>query len=768
MLYLKPPYYLIDGVAVFADHANERQFYYLPAMPHLTMLRDEATGLDLPQIQLLKFRQLDGSFNGGFLTFEVNLGFDQTVLDSIAMEIKRLYRLRDDPILAPAVLESGSVRLIILGAATAPDGKPLWDDEQQQRFVVSIEHAASPALYGDNQAIFSVELDQNGVQLIEKSLLESELMPAGVIYTLDFLALRPAFSVRVHADWNRVQTHFEESFKVDVLFSSVEIDKVVDKLIEEQAVTIEVDSFLPEGEDAGSWVGRRDQAINDFKDMVLHNFFKPSLEPMKEEKDGWDRFADTAERLSLLAATGGWAGAAKFSYVKKDFTRIDQKVVNLTMNERVTVKRSIYPQATLKGLGRLLPRDEDGQVVGVDRFIQGVTLDDPWFAKRSLTAHAIIDFDNDLVESVNVTATYDGQPRTIRLTKATPDAQREWNSVVAGTTMVRPVEYDYRVTFKGVDTGDRPGVLVSPTLTTVGDEFEISPRGEELYFLDDIRIGAGLLPWDRFPQVAVEVRYNDPANEIRLADTFVLSKDKPEAAWKRFRLDREVSRYEVRTTFLSPDHYDIVTDWTTTDQERLIIRDPRPLKRTVQVAAAVDWRLVAMVFVELRYADEANGLDEHQTLAFFDTPDDRVPKVFSVNLADPNQRIVSYLATMVLKDNRTIVIPASMTTGSTVVLRSDMAGHRIVTVTAPNVDFTTRGVVRMEARLAYVDAENGLSFEDRFTFATPKDVSFFEYDYVAANRIGYACIVITVLTNGLVQERDLGNLSGDRLVLPLG
>src|SRR5690606_19765250 len=211
-----------------------------------------------------------------------------------------------------------------------------------------------PALYGDNQAVFSVELDEEGVQLIEASLAESELMPIGVVYSLDFFALRPAFSVKVNADWNRVQTHLQESFSVGLLFSSVEIDEVVDELIEDQVVTIEVDSFLPEDEDAGSWIGRRDQAINDFKDMVLESFFKPSLEPIKEEKDGWDKFVDSAERLSLLAATGGWGGAAKFSYVQQDLTRIDQKRLNLVMNERVTVKRSIYPQATLKGLGRIL------------------------------------------------------------------------------------------------------------------------------------------------------------------------------------------------------------------------------------------------------------------------------------------------------------------------------------------------------------------------------------------------------------------------------
>ena len=771
MLYLKPPFHIIEGTAVFGDHANERQFYFMPAMPHLTTVFDEAVGMNIPQIQLLKFRggQGNGANNGkggGFLTFEVNLGLDPSRQEDIKTELKRIYRLREDPILAPVVLEGGSVRLIILGRATDAEGNPMWDPEQQQRFVVDIEHATSPALYGDNQAIFSVELDQDGVQLIESSLVNSELLPVGVVYSLDFFALRPAFSVKVTADWNRVQTHFEESFRADVLFSSVEIDEVVDKLIEDQVVKIEVDSFLPEGEDGGSWVGRRDQAVNEFRDMVLENFFKPSLEPMKEEKDGWDRFADTTERLALLGATGGWGGVAKFSYVKKDLTRIDQKRMNLQMNERVTVKRSIFPQATIKGLGRLL-RDAQG-AIDESRFVQEVTLDDPWFDKRALKAHALIDFDNDKVESINVTATYNGQPRTIRLTNAQPAGVGEWNSLIAGTDMVRPVDYEYRVAFRSVDTADRPGVLVSRRLSTIGDEFEVSPRGEGLYFIDDIQIGASSLPWDRYPQVSVEVRYNDPPNNIRLAETFVLTKEKSEVTWKRFRLDPNVNNYDVRITFLAVDHHDVLIDWTTTDQERLIVRNPHPLKRTISLAPAVDWRLVAMIFVELRYLDEANGVDEQQSLAFFDTPQDRQPKMVSISLVDGNQRLVSYTAMIVLKDNRTIVVPRSLTSASTIILRPDMAGHRVVTVTPPNVDFIARGIVRIEAQLSYRDEAAGLSFQDRFTFTDSRGVNFFEFDYVSPERSSYSCVVLLVLTNGLVQERDLGSLNVDRLTLPLG
>jgi hypothetical protein len=764
MLYLKPPFHIIEGTAVFADHANERQFYYMPAMPHLTTVFDPVANAHIPQIQLLKFR--GGAGNGGLLTFEVNLGLvdGENRLAAIATELKRLHRLRDDPILAPVLPEDGTVRLIILGQQSA-NVQPVLDEDATPRFVQKIEHAAKPALYGDNQAIFSVQLDQEGVQLIEASLLRGELMPVGVVYSLDFFALRPAFTVKVTADWDRVQSHFEESFKADVLFSSTQIDTVVDKLVEEQVVLIEVDSFLPEGEDAGSWVGRRDQAINDFKDMVLETFFKPSLEPMKEEEDDWDKFSDTAERLSLLAATGGWGGIAKFSYVQKDLQRIDQKRVNLQMNERVTVKRSIYPQATLKGLSRVL---RDGNI-DPGRFIQAVDLDHAWFERRRLKVHSLVDFDNDNVDSVNVTLTYNGQPRTIRLTKDQPSGEREWNSLVVGNQMVRPVEYQYQVNFRSIDTAERPGLLVSPLLKTSGDEVEVSPRGESLYFFDDIRIGAGLLPWDRFPQVAVEVRYADPSNAaIRLNDTFVLSKDKPEATWKRFRQTAGIVPYDVRITFLAADHQDVEVDWTRTDQERLIIRDPRPMRRNVQLAPAVDWRLVAMLFVELRYLDEQNGVDEQQTLAFFDTPEDRGPKTFSVNLSDGNQRLVSYSPTFVLKDNRTIAIPRSSTAGSTIVMRTDMAGHRVVTVAAPDVDLFARGIMRIEVQVSYEDHEAGLAFADRFVFTQRAETRLFEFDYVAPERASYSCQVMFVLASGLTQDRDLGNLSTDRVVLPLG
>lgn len=762
MLFLKPPYHVVLGVAVFGDHERtpekERElgpaiFHFAPAMPKLGTAFDPVTNAHIPRLQLLKFRGEAGT--GGFLNFTVDLGIDDARLDEVRRELKSTFGLRDAPIMSPILFEDGYVRLMMLGAATPEPGAPPPDDEDEtpKRFVVRIDHHSKPALYGANDAIFSVALDEEGVQLVEASLT-GEILGVGVIYALDFLALRPAFQVKVTADWDRVQTHFEERFSANVLFSSVEIAEVVDKLVEDRVVVIEVDGFLPEGEDDAGWVGHREEALDDFKDMVTKTFFTPSVAPLQPEKGGWTDEIQAASQVGLLLATGGWGGAASFGYRKIDMTRIDRKSINLTMNERVTVRRSIYPQAHLSGLFRLL-RDAQG-AVDLSRFVTEVTLDDDWFRRREVTAHALIDFDADQVEALNVSLDYGGRVETVRLTKDAPSAGRSWASVVENGAMRRAVDYGYSVDFRGVDASERPARLQSPRRGTERDAFEVAPQNERLYFVDAIQIGAAGFPWDRYPSVEVQLRYADPDNGIDLDDSFLLTRDKPEIVWRRFRIDPERDSYRIRRVFHAADDRDRTIDWTEVDQERLTIRNPVPRSRTVQVVPAVNWTLVSMVFVEMTYQDQANGVFKSESLFFMNTDKDRVPKSFAVDLVDETKRFVRYSAQILLSDNRQITIPPSDTQESVVFVKPDMVGHRVVEVLAPDEDFAARQVMRFEAELAFDDVDRGLHFADRFSFDAAGQSRFFEYDYADAARSGYRLTTTEILANGMSRRRELG------------
>src|SRR5262249_22458320 len=152
----------------------------------------------------------------------------------------------------------------------------------------------------------------------------------------DYLALRPAYTVHLNIDWDRVQKALDEQFGVDTLFTSIQIDTAVDSLIENRAIELDVDTFVPEGEDTASIIASRDRAVNEVRDMITAAFFTSSIDPVKPGEDGWDKATKVAGRVAAIAATGGWGGIGTFSYKKTDYTRIDKKVLNVNMRERTT------------------------------------------------------------------------------------------------------------------------------------------------------------------------------------------------------------------------------------------------------------------------------------------------------------------------------------------------------------------------------------------------------------------------------------------------
>src|SRR5205807_2322922 len=183
MIYLNPPFLFINGVTLMPDHQNPNWFYYLPASPRISQLADTATGQGVPQLQLLKFRGSAGA--GGFLNFDCNIGIDDKVLDDVADEVRSTLHLREKPTLGPLPVVDGTVRLLLLGASTpdapAPGTKPSSSGSSSSssssagataalagpKFVTRIDQAAHPALFGNNQAAFSVSLDAAGVTVLE-------------------------------------------------------------------------------------------------------------------------------------------------------------------------------------------------------------------------------------------------------------------------------------------------------------------------------------------------------------------------------------------------------------------------------------------------------------------------------------------------------------------------------------------------------------------------------------------------------------------------
>ena len=76
--------------------------------------------------------------------------------------------------------------------------------------------------------------------------MRGEMAPIGVVYSLDYLALRPAYHVKLKIDWDRVQDIMDTTFGHEGLFTDIQIQDTVEKLEDERAIVFEADTFVPE------------------------------------------------------------------------------------------------------------------------------------------------------------------------------------------------------------------------------------------------------------------------------------------------------------------------------------------------------------------------------------------------------------------------------------------------------------------------------------------------------------------------------------------
>jgi hypothetical protein len=760
MLYFNPPYPIIEGVSLLPDHADPLQWYFMPLAPHLTMVDD------VPQIEVIKYRGVTDAgapVNGGFLNFDCNIGIDESTLRKIQSKLQNMFSLSDLPRLAPVQVVDGSVKMMLFGVdSPAPSGsgtKPAGSgstapgtDPALPKFVTKIDQGAKPSLYGSNQAAFSVSLDAAGVTVLEKAL-QGEMSPIGIVYSLDYLGLRPAFSVRLHVDWNRVQKHLDESFGIDALFVSTQIEKAVDELIESRAIDLQVDTFVPEGEDTSSIIADRDKAVHEVYDMITAAFFTPSIDPVKEEQDGWQKAEHFAKTISGLAATGGWGGIGSFSYKKIDYTRVDKKILDVNITERTTVKRSCFRQGHLAGLVRGLD---------LSKFIMDVDLNDPYFQRRRVKAISRANLDEDSIQSVAVRLRYAGEPQDVILDASTASANLEWASSLKDGKMERDVTASYKVSFKSVDGTQRPVSLESSEQITQLDNVEINPR--ELYSVVHVPIVPLGFPFDRFPQVEVHTRYLDEANGLKQEDVTLVTKDKPVPDWKVFVSDKSNDRFEYKLLFRGADNRDIEHAWAVAEDQHIMIRDPFPMKRVVDVVAAVQWNKVSQVFVDLFYDDPKSGFSKQDSLAF--SPTDPNPKSFSVDLRNADMRLVAFEASFLFANGDLLQVPRSYTMDRRIIVRSDMKGHRIVTMRPPkDLDFAAANLKQVTVETSYVDSKNGLSFSDLATFVSASDQAVFEFDYVDPGQSRYQFRVTEQFTNGLSKEADWQSTDRDELTI---
>ena len=553
MLYLESPFYTIEGVGIFRDDAEPLQFYYLPSKPRIAEYIDGATGKAVPQIQMIKYRDGSGGGGGGLLSLDVDLGLEAGQLERIANELKKSERLSQQPRLSPVTLIGGKVELLVLGSSSEDTPSP-----DSSNLGIKVLGFSRPALYGDVRASFSVALDKHAASLMEKAL-SGEVSPLLVVYSLDYLALRPAFSVTLKADWEGIQKHLDDKFSVQVFIFAVEVEKAINEVVEKGFIQINVESYIPDGVDVGA-ASRRDMALDEVKKMIADAFFRPLLDPGAEESPQGGAPGSGGFSLGDLFNIG-------FYYRKTEITKVDRRRLNANIRERSAVLRSIYPQGYLSGLFREL--SDRGQKLG--NFLRVVDTDDPYFQNRTVKVVSVANFEEDSIQLISVKLQYGCKSQSLFLESSKDWKEVSWPSRIINGSFDRNVTVSYTVFFKNSVKSGWPGKITSPSVVVANDILAIDPR--EIYSVIYIPIVASNVPWVKYPQVLVQARYEDATYNLSVKDKFLLDRDGMQV-WKVFSRAKNRRLFSYNLIYRSLSGESVERSFQSEDE--ILVGDPFP------------------------------------------------------------------------------------------------------------------------------------------------------------------------------------------------
>jgi hypothetical protein len=316
VLDLSKPLGPIEGLALFADHEQPALVYYLPDEVDLGLLAEGRPDLALqifyPGVRCGLSPEREARVRGALAS---RLG-------------------RDDLRLTPPPWEDGAVELLLLDTQS---GDTLTGAVRDDRLVRGVVGSRRPSLHdGTLAALFHARLDQRGTALAAAAVQGAVGSVAGVLYDLEFAALRPTVDLRMRAELNRCAEFIRTALGVQVYYVADEVSAAFGQMKEQGLIEVDLVSQVadPESERLVN------EAAKDFYDVLMRELFRPTVSPAE-----------------ALGAAAGLAGAGvQTSIVKLSFayTRVEhERTVEVDYRKRAAARRTHNPQAHLRRLAAL-------------------------------------------------------------------------------------------------------------------------------------------------------------------------------------------------------------------------------------------------------------------------------------------------------------------------------------------------------------------------------------------------------------------------------
>lgn len=748
MLSFGPPYFQVEGMTVMSDFHDPLQFYYFPNRPKLSVDeqgRPAIRFIILKEAQDEIERNPDGTAAeddvAGFLVFDTDLAWDSEAVRKAERFIKREMDLADTPRLAPLPYKGGTVQLTFLDRTTElpkpvdptnpnPPPPPADPVDAQQRWVPFLKSSGVPSLYGDNRAIFSAMLSRKATKLLYGAF--EGFMPAGVVYNLEFVGMQTAYRVDVQADWEQAYHFIQEHFGLDLVFVTVDLDDIVERLEEKKIINITASLEL-EGEEAAVVEEEFNQVRKDLTELVLEKFFEPVPNPNEATPDDQtvSTVLSTARQVRNIVHLWPSAGYSRREVSTEEIRSIQ---VDYTVNKAVS--RKIAPQAHISLFFEDFGLTKEDVVTVVDG-------NDALWNTTTFDALVNADYAGDAIHSVALDVQYRAPDHFDPL--ADPDA--EWSFLfdspddrVKRSSWYNPdighqYFYRYSVFFK-------PSALPGPTHSVSSgwrphdsQLLVISP--DELYrrLALEVQVDTSF-PWDRYSGVFVHLRHSTGAWTHE--DSKLLHKG--DSSFRMaLRTDKAADPgIDYRLSYLKAGGGTVEEGWQRTSSDLVIVRDPMPPRPKVRIVVAGDRTRILNLIVDLRYSDPANGVSASESVVF-DTSNIHTAQVWEIPVVDPAKRRYEYGQTIIDVDGNVTSTGFQQEDKSTLTVGETFVKLMEVQPELVGPPLSANSVERIVLTLRYDDDANNVHEEEQQSFAQPgmgapwrlklQDASLRDYTY---------------------------------------
>lgn len=813
----------LDGLTLYRDFNDPGLYYYLPDNPELAR---DGSG---PLFQLLIYRRditdnpdfKEGqSRGGGFLTMTVDLKVSTAKREAVAEKLADL--VGQEVRLAQVPFEKGSVRVTALGVSTKGAGGGEGDEAPPEQarpsFVENILGAASPSLYGDNRAVFSIELSAEGAQLMRASLEDAGGSNISVVYDLEYLGLKPAREVTIKIKYHQSYSYLRTRAQVNTLWFKADMDAEYERLKKDGSIEIVDVNYLELEADE---LSKRAEDLNKLaKELAQWTFFKPGLKPgevLAKDRGSITVYDPTTAAAAVTAGfttplnlmvsgrgrnddagralVGGntertrtttttstpttpttpttpagttqreptaverWnaAGRPQAGFLLKSLNQEEEQEITYNLRQVSAHKRSAAPQGSI-GLLR-----GDSNLVGR---IKVVSLDDPFFDRIAGTVTTTADLEAAGVSSMNVAIRYG-----VREDGSFP--ANSWDKPLTATGQSHDYEFwmdrrknvviEYRVTANyrpDYAIGDTELVHQTGWIATTARNLDIDPRALEA--LLPARLSAGQVDWGAVSQIQCEVAYRDDDAGLNASRTVVITQDNSTVVVPIRPADPTKREFQVRASYFYTNGTSETVEQTVTRGLDVVLNQPPSKAVPISVSAVDPLGRLAKVTAELSYQED--GQPEQAKLLTLTAGQSENWSFFrSSATASARYR---YRPTLFANDGTTVIGDWRETTERQLILGDVFPAMLEVSVEILG-DFAAEGVALARLTLEYDHAPDGFqdaAREQEAFRATPTGPYAWKVPSAAAELQPYRWSVDWIYTDRST-KREEGESSDELLIL---